>query len=60
MPEDGTIIVKQHSSMHAIFQRATDPTLKVITHIWVVAESCSENLTIGSHFRELPSLTIEY
>ena len=26
----------------------------------VVAESCSENLTIGSHFRELPSLTIEY
>ena len=25
-----------------------------------MAESCSENLTIGSHFRELPSLTIEY
>ena len=27
-----------------------------IRQTWVVAESCSENLTIGSHFRELQSL----
>ena len=31
-----------------------------LSRIRVVAKSCSENLTIGSHFRELPSLTIEY
>ena len=32
MPEDGAVIVKQHTSMHAIFQGATDPLLKVITY----------------------------
>ena len=30
MPEDGAIIVKPHTSMHSIFQEATDPLLKVI------------------------------
>ena len=29
MPDDGVIIVKPHTSMHAIFQKATDPLLKV-------------------------------
>ena len=32
MPEDGAVIVKQHTSMHAIFQGATDPLLKVISY----------------------------
>ena len=29
MPEEGTIIVKPHTSMHSIFQEATDPLLMV-------------------------------
>ena len=30
MPDDGAIIVRQYTSMHSIFQKATDPVLKVL------------------------------
>ena len=36
--EYGTIIVKQHTSMHAIFQEASDPILQVITLVNEVME----------------------
>ena len=32
MPDDGAIIVKPYTSMHSIFQKATDPLLKVLSN----------------------------
>ena len=31
MPDDGAIIVKPYTSMHSIFQKATDPLLQVFS-----------------------------
>ena len=46
MPEEGTIIVKPHTSMHSIFQEATDPLLKVIKYN-KMSDLCSHILCIA-------------